>query len=84
MSPREIEVRIDELVLHGFAPETRWRLAAALQGELHRLISEHGVPAAWQTSPDRLDAGGIPATPKTNVQTAGEQIARAVHRGPTR
>ena len=84
MNPREIEVRIDELVLHGFAPEARWRLADALQGELHRLISEHGVPAAWQISPERLDAGRVAATPKTNPQTAGEQIARAVHGEPIR
>src|SRR5262249_42801919 len=33
MKPRAIDVHIEELVLHGFSPSTRWSLADALESE---------------------------------------------------
>ena len=77
--PREIEVRIEELVLHGFAPGSRWDLAEALESQLRALLAERGVPPAWQASPERLDAGPIRAGAQTPSATAGEQIARAIY-----
>ena len=84
MNPREIEVRIEERVLHEFVPGRQWDLADALQEELNKLLTQHGIPAAWQTSPDKIDAGRVPATPKTHPPTAGTQIARAVYEGVAR
>lgn len=48
--PREINVEIKELVVHG--DSRRQMIAAALQGELTRLLSDR-VPAQMQT-PSRL------------------------------
>ena len=62
MNPREIEVHIEELVLHGFAPSDRWHIGDALESELQGLLITHGFPAAWQTDPRKLDAGSIRLT----------------------
>ena len=84
MKPREIEVHIEELVLHGFAPRSRWDMADALQQELHGLLAAHGIPPPWQNSPERIDAGVIRATAPARSTIAGEQIARAIYRGVVR
>ncbi len=84
MNPREIEVHIEELILHGFAPGTRWDVAEALQSELHTLFIERGIPRAWQPSPQRIDAGAIQAGPQTKPTATGTQIARAVYEGGAR
>jgi hypothetical protein len=46
MKPSEIEVLIEELVLGGFDPRSRWTVAYALERELHAVPSRrgHGFP----------------------------------------
>src|SRR3712207_3298477 len=44
MTPVNIELHIEELVLHGFAPGDRYRIGEAVQRELARLFAEQGVP----------------------------------------
>ena len=84
MNPREIEVHIEELILHGFAPGTRWEVADALQSELRGLFAERGLPTGWHASPERIEAGAIHAGAKTKPASTGEQIARAVYEGGAR
>jgi len=84
MNPREIEVHIDELVLHGFAPEARWQVGDALESELRSLLAEGGVPAGWLSSPGRIDAGAIGATGLTKSAVTGAAIAGAAYRGGAR
>lgn len=81
MSPRAIEVHIEELVLHGFAPETRWQIGDALAQELRGILAAKGIPPAWLSSPDRIDAGLIGPLNLTKAGAAGEQIAGAAYRG---
>ena len=81
MNPREIEVHIDELVLHGFAPGDRWQIGDALERELHGLLAEKGLPQAWLSNPERLDAGSIRAASLTKPASAGTEIAGAAYRG---
>jgi hypothetical protein len=78
MNPREIEVRIEELVLHGFPRPARWQIADAIENELHARLRRDGIPAAWQSSPRQLDAGSI----KSNTHAGlGAEVARAIHGG---
>ena len=78
MNPREIEVHIEELVLHGFPRSERWQIADAIENELRERLAKDGVPAAWPSSPRQLDAGSI----KTDAHAGlGAKIARAVHGG---
>jgi hypothetical protein len=81
MNSREIDVHIEELVLHGFARGTCREVAEALETELRALLVERGVPAGWQASPERIEAGPIRAGARMKSAATGEQIARAVYGG---
>jgi hypothetical protein len=79
MSRGPIHLHIDELVLHGFDSADRLRIADALQRELHVLVSRHGLPALWQSGPERIDAGVIRMSGVQAAAFTGTQIARAIH-----
>jgi hypothetical protein len=79
MNPREIEVHIEELVLHSFDPRARWSIADAAESELRSLLVERGLPGSWQKNPERIDAGLIRLTKMADEN--GRQIAGAVYRG---
>jgi len=77
-----VGVHIEELVLHGFAPGDRHRIAAAVESELARLMSEGGLPGL-QGGPltlDRINGGAFKVKAGAKPQTAGADIARAVFR----
>ena len=73
-----IRVTIDELILNGFNPADRHRIAAALEIELSQLLTAEGLPAQGLETA-RLDGGQFrfPAAPKP--ETIGAAIARNVH-----
>ena len=81
MNPREIDVHIEELVLHGFEPANRWLIADALERELHGLLTVKGVPSQWLSSPERIEAAKISSASLTKPKRAGVEIAGAAHRG---
>ena len=78
MNARQIEVHIEELVLHGFPRSARWQIADAIESELRARLTKDGVPAAWQSSPRQLEAGSV----KSNTHAGlGAKVARAIHGG---
>ncbi len=79
MNPHEVEVHIEELVLHGFSPTSRSHMADELEAELRRLLLQRGIPGAWQNSPQKLAAGAVTATRQTSPGTAGARIAHAIY-----
>jgi hypothetical protein len=81
MRPREIEVYIEELVLHGFAPCERWQVGNALENELRGLLTTKGIPPAWLSNPERIDANPIRPISLTKPAQVGAGIAGAVYRG---
>lgn len=83
MNPSRVEVTIDELVLHGFVPGDRYAIAEALQGELTRLLSEQGVPAAYMQGGEveRVDGGSFALAPGAKGSSVGTQAAQAVFEG---
>jgi hypothetical protein len=80
---RAVEVQIEELVLHGFAPGDRHAIADAVQRELAQLIGEgqlpvsHGNPVALK----QIDAGTFQVKAGSKPENSGVQIARSVIRG---
>jgi hypothetical protein len=81
-----VNLHIDELVLHGFPPGDRYRIAAAVEAELARLIEGQGIPnglASGGTVPV-LDAGSFSAEPGARPQQIGVQIAQALFGGLSR
>ena len=79
--PHSIELHIEELVLHGFAPGDRYRIADAVERELARLFAEQGVPPslAQNNHVARLDGRAFEVAPQAKPETMGVQIARAVY-----
>jgi hypothetical protein len=78
-----VELHIEELVLHGFAAGGSRAIAAAIEAELGRMLTANGLPRAFagSTSIDTLDGGSFEARGDAPPQAMGNDIARAVHGG---
>jgi hypothetical protein len=83
MKPRAIEVTIGELVLEGVSPGDRHRVAAALEGELGRLLAERGLPEglAGGARLDVADGGSFAHGPRATPSSLGAHVAAAVYSG---
>jgi hypothetical protein len=81
-----IEVHIERLVLHGFAPGDRRRIGAAVERELERLLAEGDAPAGLGRSGAlaRLDGQSFRVAPGADAEAVGAQVAQAIHRGLAR
>lgn len=80
-----IELHIDELLLHGFAPAHRHRLGEAAARELAQLFTEQELPPSLARVAyiERLDGGAFEIASGSKADTLGAQVAHAVHRGIT-
>jgi hypothetical protein len=83
MTPKKIELHIEELALHGFAPGDRYRIAEAVERELTQLFTEQGLPPSLMKggSIDKLDGGAFNMAPSSKAGVIGVQVARAVYGG---
>ena len=81
MRRANVELHIEELILHGFAPGDRYRIGAALERELARLFGAGGVPPTLMQSieVERLDGGAFQVAPGAKTETIGAQVAQAVY-----
>lgn len=83
MRRANLELHIEELVLHGFAPGDRHRIGDAVERELARLFTEHGLPPnlsqGFETG--RLDAGSFNFAPGAKPEAVGAEVARALYGG---
>jgi hypothetical protein len=78
-----VELHIEELVLHGFAPGDRHRIGDAVERELARLVAEQGTPQLFGDSVEltRVNAGEFNILQGASPESVGAQIARAVYGG---
>lgn len=78
-----LELRIEELVLRSFAPEDRYRIAEAVEGELARLFTQGGLPAWMYHGGDLAYLGGITleAPPDAGARDIGAHLARSLYGG---
>lgn len=80
------DVRVDELVLHGFRPGDRHEIAAVVEEELARLLAGRPAAPRWlgPGSGDRavpvLDAGTFELPPDARPRVVGTRLAQALHR----
>lgn len=81
MKRPDIEMRIDELVLHGFSPGDRYRISEAAERELMRLFAEQGkAPQLSQRGEvAHVDGGAFEMSRSANPETTGTQIAQSVY-----
>lgn len=81
-APASVELRIERLVLAGVPPGDRYRVAAAVENELARLLAAQGVPPADlnpAVTERRIDAGSIYIDHGMRAVQVGSQIAQAIH-----
>lgn len=81
-----IELHINELVLHGFPRGEQHRIGEAVRQELLRQLSEQGIPDALtrRGNVSRLNAGSIQAGQGSKPERIGRQVAEAVYGSVTR
>ena len=83
MNAGNIEVRIEGLVLHGFAPGDRYFIGDAVERELVRLFVERGIPPSLvqESEIERLADGTFEVTPGSGAGAIGVQVAQAAYGG---
>jgi hypothetical protein len=82
-SQPSIELHIEELVLHGFAPGDRYVIGDAVERELARLLSEEGIPISLRSESvmDEIRGATFNAAHNAKPPAIGKQIAQAVYQG---
>jgi hypothetical protein len=87
MRSGRVELRIEELVLEGFAPGDRHGIGDAIQVELARLLAEQGLPP-WLVGASGVGSAGdetdwsaapIAVAPNSSAAAIGNQVAQAVY-----
>ena len=80
---QNIELNIEELILHGFSPSDRLKIGEAIRTELARIVSQQGLPAGIANGGDITNIDGVSfrMTKNTNAQLIGTRIAQSVYGG---
>jgi hypothetical protein len=83
MMTKNIELHIEELVLHGFSPGDRYRIGEAVEQELTRLLADRGVPQSLERGGEvaSVDAGAFEVAAGSRADVVGGQVAKAVYGG---
>ena len=81
-----VELNIEELVLHGFSPGDRHRIGEAVQMELARLFAEQGASPSLARGgeSEKIDGGSFNISKGSRAETVGAQVARSVYGGLNR
>ena len=83
MTPKSIELHIEELVLRGFAQGDRYQIGEAVEQELTRLFADRGVPQSLAEVGEiaSVDGGAFEVAPGSRAEVVGAQVAKAVYGG---
>ena len=81
---QQIDIQIDELVLHGFSATDAPHIQAAVERELSRLFSTQRLPGlSAPADVSRLNAGSFSHPPQASADSIGSQIAQSIFTGIT-
>jgi len=83
---QNVELYIEELLLHGFGNVNRHRIGEVLKCELTRLFTEQDVPSLLSRSGDfrRLDGGTFNIPSGSKPEAIGSQVAQSIYTGFTK
>ena len=86
VAPSSVRLHIEELILHGFDPRTRYAVGDAVQHELTRLLDERGLPSSIGKTDVAQQRGAetavsFRAAPDARPQSLGTEVARALYGG---
>jgi hypothetical protein len=78
-----VELHIEQLILHHCAPRDRQRFGATLRREVERLISERGLSPSLPKGADIawIVGGTLQVGHGATVESRGGEIARAAYEG---
>ena len=78
-----ISVHIEELVLDGLPVQDQNRITSAVQGELHRLLSQGELPAILKHngSIGRLNGSSFQIERGATAEVIGKQVAQSLYGG---
>lgn len=81
MTQANIELHIEELVLHGFAPGDRLGISEAVKQELQQLFAEQSASPSWAQDGEYplLEGGRFELAPGSKAETIGTRIAQAMY-----
>ena len=81
MKQGDVHIHIDSLLLEGFAPGDRARIADGFQRELGRLVSS-ALPTHWRApvTIERLDVASVTLPLAAPAERIGEKIASSIYR----
>ncbi len=84
VAPRaNVELHIEELVLHGFPAGARHTIGDAVRRELARLLAEGGISPTLTSAGKvpRVDGGAFQMAPDATPDAIGARVAQAIHGG---
>ena len=78
-----IELHIEELVLHGFDGYNQYQIGEAIEREITRLLQERGLPASFNVERNvgRLNAANFTVQQNAKAMSVGNQIAQSIYNG---
>ena len=76
-----VELAIEQLILHDLPTGQRRRIAAAIEQELARLFAERGVPPglAARGSAIPIDAADVAVAPGLRPDAIGTRVAESIY-----
>jgi hypothetical protein len=79
----DIELHIEELVLHGVSRSDARRVGAAVEAELGRMLTEQGLPSGLTGGAEiaAIDAGQVSLGATGRLESTGAAVAKAVYGG---
>ena len=81
MKPKNIELNIEELVLHGFSPGDRYSIGEAVERELTLLLADQSVLQSLERGREiaYVYGGAFEVAQGSRAQVVGAQVAKAVY-----
>lgn len=78
-----IEININELVLHGFSPADKFRIGQAVEQHLSLLFNQKDIPSSLQKNNDvhLMNAGDFRMSANDTAGSIGNQIAGTIYSG---
>ena len=86
MKPKRINLRIEKLVLQGFAPGAHRSIGTVMKQQLTRLLSERGLNPSLSGKHEiaSIDGGHLNMTPNTKTDVIGNRLAQTIYKGVNR
>lgn len=78
---QNIELHIEEFILHGFPPCDRYRIVQVFQNEMIRLFSEQDMQFSLSRDREftRIDSGNFEIDRKAKPEIIGSKVAQTIH-----